>query len=266
MYLYVFYSCRMTETFRNMCVVTFLTTLVCIPLSAKSRSWNGKHSRFRTLQLSESSKIGDNIQSNRNADVVKTDISNIEIHRIKRYLPRKRDLRPRKLFRLIGKKFNAKWMSADKPLLYEISVETLEPLATEDENSILDIMKSSDTTTNLNDEKLITFQTLLLERMSCPVEFQWKDIGPLFWPRYVKEGTCQSKQSCSFPTGMKCVPHDFEKLHILKWQCTNVKKITIRKNKICVTEKKTSKSRRHKLDCRWKQTRFRVLKRCVCSC
>ena len=250
---------------RQQCVVTFLIATVSV-LTAKPRSWNRERSQsqFQFLQENNTSDTGDSIQRDRNAEVVNRDVSSAEIRRLKRYLPRERDLRPRKLFRLLGKNFNSNWMSANRPLPNKV-VETMEPELGEAENSV-NMMKTSDKTKDRNNETLAAFKFWLLQMTSCKVKFQWRDLGPLVWPRYVKEGLCESKQSCSFPTGMKCVPDDFRKLYILKWQCTNVKKITVNANKVCVTEKRNQKSKRHKLKCKWKRARFRVLQRCVCTC
>ena len=252
---------------RQQCVVTFLIATVGV-LTAKPQSWNRERSQsqLQLLQKNDTSNTGDSFQGVRNAEVVNTGLSKTDIRRLKRYLPRERDLRPRKLFRLLGKNFNANWMSADKPLLHERGLETIDSKFGEEENIVNMLKTSGDKTKDLNNETLAAFKSWLLQLTSCEVEFQWKDLGPLVWPRYVKEGSCETKQSCSFPTGMKCVPGDFRKVYILKWQCTNVKKITVNENKVCITEKRNKKSKRHKLKCKWKRARFRVLQRCVCTC
>lgn len=69
----------------------------------------------------------------------------------------------------------------------------------------------------------------LLKRSSCPVEFTWKDLGKTFWPRWVRDGACvDRKGSCSFPTGMHCVPAASTTVHLLRWQCTE-RKMTVYK-------------------------------------
>lgn len=62
----------------------------------------------------------------------------------------------------------------------------------------------------------------LLKRSSCPVEYTWKDLGPTFWPRWIRYGVClERKGTCSFPTGMHCVPGLTTTVHVLRWQCND---------------------------------------------
>lgn len=71
----------------------------------------------------------------------------------------------------------------------------------------------------------------LLKRSSCPVEFTWKDLGPAFWPRWVRVGACAERKGyCSFPTGMHCVPAASTTVHILRWQCRGRKMTILKKS------------------------------------
>lgn len=71
----------------------------------------------------------------------------------------------------------------------------------------------------------------LLKRSSCPVEFTWKDLGPTFWPRWVRKGDCLDRKGhCSFPTGMHCVPAATTTVHILRWQCKDRKMTILQKS------------------------------------
>ena len=48
--------------------------------------------------------------------------------------------------------------------------------------------------------------------------------------RWVREGTClDRKGTCSFPTGMHCVPGASTTVHILRWQCKERRTIIIKK-------------------------------------
>ena len=257
---HVFYFFRMGKHFSGHCIVTVLIAVVTF-VTSKPRSRN-KERTYNQLHLLAGQNINrDILQRNGHADIV--DMSSADIRRLKRYLPRERDFRQRKLMKMLGKKYLDKnWMSTDKLTNDVIGTDSV---FTTTANNIMNMVNTNESTKHLEND-ILTALNSLLQRMSCEVKFHWKDLGPLVWPRYVKHGSCDSKQSCSFPAGMKCVPGGFMELYILKWQCTNVKKITINKERVCVTEKRSSKSKRRKLNCKWKRTQLRVLQNCVCKC
>lgn len=71
----------------------------------------------------------------------------------------------------------------------------------------------------------------LLKRSSCPVEYTWKDLGPTFWPRWIRDGAClERKGTCSFPIGMHCVPAETTTVHVLRWQCRDRKMTILKKS------------------------------------
>lgn len=77
----------------------------------------------------------------------------------------------------------------------------------------------------------VFIKSWLLKRSSCPVEFTWKDLGREFWPRWIRYGTCvERKGTCSFPTGMHCVPGATTTVHILRWQCKDRKMTILKKS------------------------------------
>lgn len=59
----------------------------------------------------------------------------------------------------------------------------------------------------------------LVRRATCPIRFRWNDLGPYFWPRYVKLGECLGNMTCSWPPGMTCTPGAAKVLNILRWHC-----------------------------------------------
>lgn len=73
----------------------------------------------------------------------------------------------------------------------------------------------------LTDVQLNPFRQWLLNLASCDMDYVWEDLGPLFWPRWIRRGVCISKpsQSCSWPPGMKCRPSGSRALHLLHWKC-----------------------------------------------
>ncbi|VDL91516.1 unnamed protein product [Schistocephalus solidus] len=62
---------------------------------------------------------------------------------------------------------------------------------------------------------------LLEEYSTCPVWRTWRDYGPQFWPRWVREGRCMdvAGTSCSWPPGMHCVEAGHTIALILRYIC-----------------------------------------------
>ena len=66
----------------------------------------------------------------------------------------------------------------------------------------------------------------LLQRATCRLHPAWTDLGPLFWPRWVRRGSCGDDDglggggsSCSWPPGMRCVPEVSRTVRLLHWHC-----------------------------------------------
>ncbi|XP_077980165.1 noggin-2-like [Glandiceps talaboti] len=60
----------------------------------------------------------------------------------------------------------------------------------------------------------------LWARTHCPVKYTWKNLGKRFWPRWLKVGEChQTKESCSIPSGLNCLPVNSTEKRILFWAC-----------------------------------------------
>ena len=53
----------------------------------------------------------------------------------------------------------------------------------------------------------------------CPVLYKWRDLGASYWPRWVNEGSCYNKRSCSIPAGMTCAPAERQTISLLFWHC-----------------------------------------------
>ncbi|XP_001629044.2 noggin [Nematostella vectensis] len=66
----------------------------------------------------------------------------------------------------------------------------------------------------------------LLQRENCPVVYSWRDMGPHFWPRFVKRATCKSKQ-CSIDPSTQCEPSNSRYFNILRWHCMDDKAIQL---------------------------------------
>lgn len=88
-------------------------------------------------------------------------------------------------------------------------------------------------------------KTWLYQETACPVRYRWKDLGIRFWPRYIKEGYCDSSKSCSIPAGMKCKSSSQTKIVILRWYCQG---ILLKKF------------------CSWINVQYPVISECKCQC
>ena len=106
---------------------------------------------------------------------------------------------------------------------------------------------------------IAAFEEWLIQRSSCPVTFQWEDLGEYFWPRWVRKGHClnddkkvtsSSSLGCSWPQGMKCVAGESETLHILRWHC----------------RRRGSNPEQNRHKCKWYKVPFPVTKSCKCAC
>ena len=81
----------------------------------------------------------------------------------------------------------------------------------------------------------------LLQRASCRLHPAWTDLGALFWPRWIRRGSCgedaagvsdvrsshrrrhgrrRAAPSCSWPPGMRCVPEASQTIRLLRWHCS----------------------------------------------
>lgn len=79
----------------------------------------------------------------------------------------------------------------------------------------------------------------------CPLTRTWADLGSRFWPRFVRNGSCLSKRSCSVPEGMTCRPASSTHLTLLRWRCVQ---------------------RKAGLKCAWIAVQYPVITDCKCSC
>ena len=87
----------------------------------------------------------------------------------------------------------------------------------------------------MDSQTIAIFQQWLVRKSSCPVNYHWVDLGDYFWPKWIRQGSCQNSvtepptlgqvtqplqtKHCSWPNGMKCVQGDVEMLQILRWHC-----------------------------------------------
>lgn len=91
-------------------------------------------------------------------------------------------------------------------------------------------------------------QQFLQTYTKCRISYKWKDLGPRFWPRYLKAGYCAAggRVSCSIPPGMTCRPGRTEHKTLLWYHCGG---------------RGTGE-----LKCQWRNVQYPVVTFCTCGC
>ncbi|XP_031720655.1 noggin-2-like [Anarrhichthys ocellatus] len=167
------------------------------------------------------------------------------------YMPKPRHRRPSRLLRLLGSSFDLFWMSIDQPSQASGCHRGGQPLG----NSSLPAKLPSYTAVNLSAspelreaaashrQKLVkeaadldlgslpshvgsSVRDWLVRSATCGLSYQWVDLGPAFWPRWLRHTDCEKSdgvRSCSFPGGMECVRAQTARIKILAWHCLEVR-------------------------------------------
>lgn len=141
----------------------------------------------------------------------------------------------------------------------------------------------------------------MLQRASCRLRPAWTDLGALFWPRWVRQGSCGEDEdkdkntdvlrvtskshrdnrrgrhrapSCSWPPGMRCVPEASETVRLLHWHCGVRRRGRGGGRRPGVSQSSTKYHHRDssaggtawKWRCKWKKVPYAVTTACFCSC
>uniref|UniRef100_A0A3B4WDW2 Noggin n=1 Tax=Seriola lalandi dorsalis TaxID=1841481 RepID=A0A3B4WDW2_SERLL len=148
------------------------------------------------------------------------------------YLPKPRHRRPSHLLRLLGSSFDPFWMSIEQP-----------PEASGGHR--LDFG-------SLPSDVASAVRSWLVSSATCELYYQWMDLGPAFWPRWLRQTDCERGdrvQRCSFPSGMECVRAQTTNINILAWHCQEIR------------DGGEAMKR-----CLWRQVPYSVVTACTCSC
>ena len=198
--------------------------------------------------------------------------------------PRGRHTKASRLIKKMGSDFQPAWMSIERPTPNDFRRTDPIPLPEEQvallmeqvddldiESEILEMMGEGETESeNPTISRAVgAFQNWLVKKSSCPVNFQWQDLGEFFWPRYVRQGECGAgsssegsssggSSSCSWPRGMPCNPADAEVVQILRWHCRRRKTPDLLG---LTTRQKIRKSYK----CRWIKVPYPVTSSCKCD-
>lgn len=111
----------------------------------------------------------------------------------------------------------------------------------------------------------------LVQSATCELSYQWVDLGPALWPRWLRQTDCvrtDGGRSCSFPAGMECVQAETAHIQILAWNCLEIRggagsKTTRTESSDSSTVTETGEFMKK---CSWKVVPYPVITACKCSC
>ena len=225
------------------------------------------------------------------------------------YTPKPKHLRRSRLLRVLGSSFNPFWMSIDQPpdvsgvLSSEVRLDSdAHPVPHGDTQQAahlpnyttfkdgLNISASPDLTESITvyqrklekeaedlDLSSLPLDTarlvrdFLVLRSTCSLRYQWVDLGPVFWPRWVRHTDCEKpdgSRSCSFPRGMICVRAQTTQLKMLAWHCWGSKDRGGGLSRTAVGPDSSTEMGAGEVDrkCMWRQVQYPVVTACKCSC
>ncbi|XP_061438788.1 noggin-like [Rhineura floridana] len=186
------------------------------------------------------------------------------------YLPKPKRLRAPRLMKLLGSSYDPFWMSLEDPRGQNTSLKELGALSQDvaecttrfrkkllQEAEGLDFSKllppKDGTHHNLSQVLIHRFHRWLVDSATCHLTSSWVDMGPIFWPRWIRHTDCDlTHVGCSWPPGMTCRPAQVTHIKFLAWHCW-VSKDTLRPGKSLQ-------------QCAWRQVPYPVVAACKCSC
>ncbi|MFT7804024.1 hypothetical protein Z043-117601 [Arapaima gigas] len=204
------------------------------------------------------------------------------------YSPKPKHLRPGRLLRILGPSFDPFWMSIDRPaelvgvsgsegaeeqlaaegvaagrdFNFSASPELTEGSARyqrklEKEAEDLDL-------SSLPPNVAGAVRAWLVRSATCALQYKWVDLGPIFWPRWLRHTDCEQPgrtQSCSFPAGMSCRRAQVTQIKILAWHCWGSEDRGVEGAGVAEPGLGVSGKR-----CVWRQVPYPVVTACKCSC
>lgn len=202
-------------------------------------------------------------------------LTNIEDYH---YLPKPTQRQASRLLRLLGSSFDLFWMSIEKPSeVFGSHSDGHVPLHGEErleKAAVLNQKKLEKEAEALDlgffpPQVASSVRAWLVHSSTCRLRHRWVDLGPAFWPRWLRQTDCESldrRRSCSFPGGMECVRAKTTHIKILAWHCLESREGDdgTRGNKSDVrTETEIGEVIKR---CVWRQVPYPVVTACTCSC
>uniref|UniRef100_A0A3Q3DMN2 Noggin n=1 Tax=Hippocampus comes TaxID=109280 RepID=A0A3Q3DMN2_HIPCM len=168
------------------------------------------------------------------------------------YVPKPRHYRSSRLLRILGSSFDPFWMSIDQPSEgsgdFNLSASAVLSKARENQRQGLAREAADVDLSSLPPDVASSLRTWLVRSATCGLRSQWVDLGPAFWPRWLRQTDCDKSdgvRSCSFPSGMVCVRAQTTHIRILAWHCLKV---------------------RDDEKCLWRPVPYPVVTACTCKC
>ncbi|XP_066450995.1 noggin-like [Eleutherodactylus coqui] len=182
------------------------------------------------------------------------------------YSPKPKHLKTPRLLRILGSSFDPFWMSVEKPVenvtssrlsafsqdLFDGASRYRKKLTQEAQHIDFASLKlPTELSANSSHIVLNEFRRWLVQRASCKLTSTWVDLGPVFWPRWVRHTDCdESNTACSWPPGMECRQAQLTQIKLLAWHCwmQDAGKGWAAQN------------------CMWRQVPYPVVAACKCAC
>ncbi|XP_048870593.1 noggin-2-like [Brienomyrus brachyistius] len=217
------------------------------------------------------------------------------------YTPKPKHLRPARLLRILGSSFDPFWMSIERPANVGIWVSVGVTSESPSEETAFRDARASAVTNHVASSKGFNLSTSpeltegaaryqrklemeaeeldlpsftpemagslrawLVRTATCGLRYQWVDLGPVFWPRWLRHTDCEqsgTSQSCSFPSGMSCRQAQVTQIKILAWHCWGNED----RGSEVMGEADSGASLFGKR-CVWRQVPYPVVTACKCSC
>ncbi|XP_076871889.1 noggin-2-like [Brachyhypopomus gauderio] len=214
------------------------------------------------------------------------------------YGPKPKHRRPARLFRLLGSSFDPFWMAIERPaeadtrlsaggLLDQTSPGNhTSSFTNSTTSSSFNIAGSTELTASaaryrqkleeeakqldlgtLPSDAAALLRTWLVQSATCGLRYKWVDMGPVFWPRWVRHTDCDeagSARTCSFPSGMVCRRAQVTYVKILAWHCWGREEHVGECARQAKGAGETGACFWRK--CLWRQVPYPVVTACKCAC
>lgn len=187
------------------------------------------------------------------------------------YLPKPKRLRATRLMKLLGSSYDPFWMSLEDPRGWNTSLRDLGTLSQDLSDRLARFQKKllqeaegldlpellpleGGVSGNLSQTFIYRLHQWLVDSATCHLTSSWVDLGPIFWPRWVRHTHCDlSRPGCSWPPGMTCRPAQVTHIKLLAWHCW------VNRDQALSTGKSLQQ-------CVWRQIPYPVVAACKCSC
>ncbi|XP_019744872.1 noggin-like [Hippocampus comes] len=218
------------------------------------------------------------------------------------YVPKPRHYRSSRLLRILGSSFDPFWMSIDQPSEgsgvctgkgncddvargdslpvkvnvaasredFNLSASAVLSKARENQRQGLAREAADVDLSSLPPDVASSLRTWLVRSATCGLRSQWVDLGPAFWPRWLRQTDCDKSdgvRSCSFPSGMVCVRAQTTHIRILAWHCLKVRDDESEQLKSEISDISMLLGISEEMrKCLWRPVPYPVVTACTCKC